>query len=72
MHAVPAMVLAMLDHPSRPTRDVSLLRTMMSGGSNVPFQSDSFSLGTDAGDSNSSNFSDEQGVGADCAQTLYT
>ena len=36
MHAVPAMVLAMLDHPSRPSRDVSSLKTMMSGGSNVP------------------------------------
>jgi fatty-acyl-CoA synthase len=35
VHAVPTMVLAMLD-PQRPRRDLSSLRTLMSGGSPVP------------------------------------
>jgi len=36
IHAVPTMVLRMLDHPDRPTRELGLLRTLMSGGSLVP------------------------------------
>jgi fatty-acyl-CoA synthase len=36
LHAVPTMVTRLLDHPSRPTRDLSSLRTLMSGGSPVP------------------------------------
>jgi fatty-acyl-CoA synthase len=36
IHAVPTMVLRMLDHPDRPARDLSSLRTLMSGGSLVP------------------------------------
>lgn len=36
VHAVPTMVLALLDHPDRPKRDLRSLRTFMSGGSNVP------------------------------------
>lgn len=36
IHAVPTMVVRMLDHPDRPTRDLRSLRTLMSGGSLVP------------------------------------
>ncbi|MGJ7511213.1 AMP-binding protein [Variovorax sp. GT1P44] len=36
LHAVPAMVLKILEHPELPRRDVSSLRTLMSGGSQVP------------------------------------
>jgi acyl-CoA synthetase (AMP-forming)/AMP-acid ligase II len=36
LHAVPTMVLSLLDHPDRPQRDLSSLRTLMSGGSPVP------------------------------------
>lgn len=36
VHAVPTMVLALLDHPDRPTRCLDSLRTLMSGGSPVP------------------------------------
>jgi fatty-acyl-CoA synthase len=35
VHAVPTMLVAMLDHPDRPKRDLSSLKTFMSGGSNV-------------------------------------
>jgi fatty-acyl-CoA synthase len=34
--AVPTMWIAMLEHPSRPTRDLSSLRVAISGGSPVP------------------------------------
>jgi fatty-acyl-CoA synthase len=34
--AVPTMLLALLDHPDRPTRDLSSIRTVMSGSSTVP------------------------------------
>jgi len=36
VHAVPTMVLAMLEHPDRERRDLRTLRTLMSGGSPVP------------------------------------
>ncbi|MGJ7511209.1 class I adenylate-forming enzyme family protein [Variovorax sp. GT1P44] len=36
LHAVPAMVLKILEHPELPRRDVSSLHTLMSGGSQVP------------------------------------
>ena len=36
IHAVPTMVIRMLDHPDRPRRDLRSLRTLMSGGSLVP------------------------------------
>lgn len=36
IHAVPTMVLAMLDHPDRSARNLATLRTLMSGGSPVP------------------------------------
>ncbi len=36
LHAVPAMVLALLDHADRPARRLDSLRTLMSGGSPVP------------------------------------
>ncbi|MDM0032430.1 AMP-binding protein [Variovorax sp. J22P271] len=36
LHAVPAMVLRILEHPALPARDGSSLRTLMSGGSQVP------------------------------------
>jgi fatty-acyl-CoA synthase len=35
LHAVPTMVLALLDHPDRPARRLDSLRTLMSGGSPV-------------------------------------
>ncbi len=33
---VPTILLGLLDHPDRPTRDVSALRTVMCGGAKVP------------------------------------
>lgn len=33
---VPTMILALLDHPDRPTRDCASLRTILSGAANVP------------------------------------
>ncbi|MDR6855872.1 AMP-binding protein [Variovorax guangxiensis] len=36
LHAVPTMVLALLDHPERPARRLGSLRMLMSGGSPVP------------------------------------
>jgi fatty-acyl-CoA synthase len=36
LHAVPTMVLALLDHPQRPARRLDSLYTLMSGGSPVP------------------------------------
>jgi len=36
IHAVPTMVMRMLDHPERAHRDLSSLATIMSGGSLVP------------------------------------
>ncbi|WP_077000327.1 class I adenylate-forming enzyme family protein [Variovorax sp. KK3] len=36
LHAVPTMVLALLDHPDRTARRLDSLRTLMSGGSPVP------------------------------------
>ncbi len=33
---VPTMILALLDHPDRPTRDCASLKTILSGASNVP------------------------------------
>lgn len=36
LHAVPTMVVNLLDHPDRTRRDLSSLRTLMSGGSPVP------------------------------------
>src|SRR5690606_16755346 len=36
LHAVPTMVLRMLDHPDRATYDLDSLKTIMSGGSLVP------------------------------------
>lgn len=36
LHAVPTMVLALLDDPQRPARRTESLRTLMSGGSPVP------------------------------------
>ncbi len=33
---VPTMILALLDHPDRPKRDLSSLRTILSGAANVP------------------------------------
>ena len=36
IHAVPTMVTRLIEHPSRPTRDLSSLKTIMSGGSPVP------------------------------------
>ena len=36
LHAVPTMVLALLDHADRSTRHLGTLRTLMSGGSPVP------------------------------------
>jgi fatty-acyl-CoA synthase len=33
---VPTMILSLLDHPDRPRRDVSSLRTILSGAANVP------------------------------------
>ncbi len=36
LHAVPTMVLTLLDHPDRLRRDLGSLRTLMSGGSPVP------------------------------------
>lgn len=36
IHAVPTMVLRMLDHPERSKRNLSSMRTLMSGGSLVP------------------------------------
>ena len=36
LHAVPVMLRGMLDHPDLPRRDLSCLRTVMSGGSSVP------------------------------------
>jgi fatty-acyl-CoA synthase len=36
LHAVPTMVVNILEHPERPQRDLSSLRTLMSGGSPVP------------------------------------
>lgn len=34
--AVPTMLIALLEHPARPTRDLSSLRTVMTGGAAVP------------------------------------
>ncbi len=34
--AVPTMLIALLDHPDRPSRDLSSIRTVMSGSSTVP------------------------------------
>jgi fatty-acyl-CoA synthase len=36
VHAVPTMLVALLDHPDRPRRDLRSLKTFMSGGSTVP------------------------------------
>ena len=36
IHAVPTMVIAMMDHVIRPTRDLSSLKVIMSGGTPVP------------------------------------
>ncbi|VTU30683.1 AMP-binding protein [Variovorax sp. PBL-E5] len=36
VHAVPTMLVALLDHPERPKRDLRSLGTFMSGGSTVP------------------------------------
>ena len=36
IHGVPTMVVRMLDHPDRASRNLSSLRTLMSGGSLVP------------------------------------
>lgn len=36
VHAVPTMVIALMDHPSRPSLDLSSLKTIMSGGTPVP------------------------------------
>jgi len=36
LHAVPTMVISLLNHPDLKQRDVSTLRTLMSGGSPVP------------------------------------
>ncbi|MCL4182708.1 MAG: AMP-binding protein, partial [Burkholderiaceae bacterium] len=36
LHAVPTMVLGILEHPDRLRRDLSALRTLMSGGSPAP------------------------------------
>jgi fatty-acyl-CoA synthase len=36
LHAVPTMVVNILEHPERPQRDLSSLRMLMSGGSPVP------------------------------------
>lgn len=36
IHGVPTMVIRMLEHPDRPRRDLTSLRTVMSGGSLVP------------------------------------
>jgi fatty-acyl-CoA synthase len=36
VHAVPTMLVALLDHPDRPKRDLRSLKTFMSGGSAVP------------------------------------
>jgi fatty-acyl-CoA synthase len=36
IHAVPTMLVALLDHPERPARDLRSLGTFMSGGSPVP------------------------------------
>ena len=36
VHAVPTMLIALLDHPDRLRRDLRSLRTLMSGGSPVP------------------------------------
>ncbi len=36
IHAVPTMVIAMMDHPIRPTLDLSSLKVIMSGGTPVP------------------------------------
>ena len=36
VHAVPTMLVALLDHPDRPRRNLTSLRTFMSGGSPVP------------------------------------
>ena len=36
LHAVPTMLVALLDHPEFPEHDYSELRTVMSGGSQVP------------------------------------
>ncbi len=33
---VPTMILALLDHPERPTRDLSSLETILTGATNVP------------------------------------
>ena len=36
IHAVPTMVIALMDHPERPTRDLASLKVIMSGGTPVP------------------------------------
>jgi len=36
LHAVPTMLLALMEHPDRQRRDLSSLKTIMSGGSGVP------------------------------------
>lgn len=36
IHAVPTMVIAMMEHPSRPKLDLSSLKVIMSGGTPVP------------------------------------
>src|SRR5690606_19993768 len=33
---VPTMILALLDHPDRPKRDCSSMKTILSGAANVP------------------------------------
>lgn len=36
IHAVPTMVIALMEHPERPSRDLNSLKVIMSGGTPVP------------------------------------